>query len=289
MLHSIHCTPIHYTEPVHCYTMSKMNPPDYLLALRSNNHSSYSMFTFTHSLTIYSVGISPSSHYSDPPPHFKSCSTTCLFTNRGNISSSSFTPRLHTSYPLRLPDRKILWAHRSFICSIVASGRDMRDLRLCTLLRYDELSMKKKIWENGWESGGFEQISLPRLSSSSDHSSAHFFLSCSPSSCTHILCGHTSSYETVDMTRVFLVQCLKCLIHALCLIRVSSFHMLFCLFHFTKYLFINVFLPHSAPQILTLGSKLTWAPSAIFRLSTSLYVGAGNSRDVPTVHSTHFL
>lgn len=116
-----------------------------------------------------------------------------------------------------------------------------------------------------------------------------FFLSCSPSSCTHILCGHTSSYETVDMTRVFLVQCLKCLIHALCLIRVSSFHMLFCLFHFTKYLFINVFLPHSAPQILTLGSKLTWAPSAIFRLSTSLYVGAGNSRDVPTVHSTHFL
>lgn len=42
----------------------------------------------------------------------------------------------------------------------------------------------------------------------------------------------------------------------------------FLLISFYKIRFL--LLPHSAPQILTLGSKLTWALSAIFRPSTSL-------------------
>lgn len=59
MLHLIHCTPIHLTEPVHCYTVSKMSPPDYLLGLRSNNHSSYSMFTLPPILSPYILLVSP--------------------------------------------------------------------------------------------------------------------------------------------------------------------------------------------------------------------------------------
>lgn len=131
-----------------------MNPADYMLAQRSNNHSSYSMFTLAPILSPYILLVSPHqviilTPVSDNtyffPPSLNPAAQHASFTNRGNISSSSFTPRLHASYPLRLPDRKILWAHRSFICSIIARGRDMRDLRLCTLLRYDKLSMKKKI------------------------------------------------------------------------------------------------------------------------------------------------
>lgn len=124
--------------------------------------------------TLNSLFWPPSStaHISFPPTlnhaqHFS-------FTNWSNISS--VLSRLYTSYPLCLSDRKILWAHRSFIHSIYASGGDVRDLWLCTLLRYDKLCMKRKIWENGWEAGSSHQNSLPRLNSPSDSSFAPFSL-----------------------------------------------------------------------------------------------------------------
>lgn len=163
----------------------------------------------------------------------------------------------------------------------------MRDLRLCTLLRYDKLRMKKKIWENGCEAGSSRQISLPRLSSPSDHSSARFF-SCSSSYCTHIPSGRTSSHETFVKTCVLAVQSLECLVHALPLIRFvffSNFPQAFLFISFYKIMFFSP--PPSAPQILTLGSKLTWAPSAIFSLSTSLSLcWSGELKRRP--HSTQY-
>lgn len=80
-------------------------------------------------------------------------------------------------------------------------------------------------------------------------------------------------------------------LHQICIFITTTFPQApLCSFHFTSYVFFFS-LPPSDPQLLTLGSKLTWAPSAIFSLSlsTSVYVGAGNSRDVPAAHSAHFL
>lgn len=54
--------------------------------------------------------------------------------------------------------------------------------------------------------------------------------------------------------------------------------------HFILHHMFFLSLPPSAPQLLTLGSKLTWAPSAIFSLSVYLSVcvgGVGNSETSP--------
>lgn len=63
-------------------------------------------------------------------------------------------PWLQTSCPsLHLSDREILWAHRSFFCSISASGRDGSDLRLCMPLPNNEYEVKEmrkcvRCWES---------------------------------------------------------------------------------------------------------------------------------------------
>lgn len=180
-----------------------MNLLEYFLCPRTNYHFSYSLFTTPYSLPLYILLISHHHYYSKfiiltLVSHNSIFLSLLLpvaqhtsFTNWSNISPSSFLPQFHASYPSFLSDRKILSAHSSFIPTIFANGGDMRDLWLCMLLQYDKLQrkrrMKRKIWENGWDAGSFCQDSLPRLSSPSDHSSFHFFLSFLP---FHVLHTH---------------------------------------------------------------------------------------------------
>ncbi len=123
------------------------------------------------------------------------------------------------------------------------------------------------------------------------------FFSCSSPSpyCTHIPSGPTNS-QVRHLSRPVILTVFWRLISGsnffqICIFIISTFlQASFCSFSFTSYVFFSP--PPSAHQLLTLSSKLTWAPSAIFSLSFCLPLclcWSGKLRDVPTAHSAHFL
>lgn len=126
-------------EPItisHIPCFPSPSPPSPYILLISHHHY-YFKFIILSSYNTYFF-----------PSFFKSCSTTYVFHKQKQYLILIFSPpRLHTLYPLCLSDGEILWARGSFIHSIFASGGDMRDLQLCTLLRYDKLHMKRGIWK----------------------------------------------------------------------------------------------------------------------------------------------
>lgn len=128
--------------------------------------------------------------------------------------------------------------------------------------------------------------------SASPHSFSPFLLSPPGTCCTYIPSGQTMSWDFNSV----LNQSFEHLFHAL-----SSFTLVFSsclpdhkLLSLQLILHYMLFLPSlpQPPSLLTLGSELTWTPSAIFSLSLSLPLclcWSRELRDVPTAHSTHFL
>ena len=116
---------------VHCYTISQAPEPITVSHIPCSLHhpsSPYILLISRHHYYSKFIILTPVSYDTYFfPSYFKSCSTTYLIQEQYLILVPTPPLRLHTPFPLCLSDRKILWAHRSFIHSIFASGGDMRD------------------------------------------------------------------------------------------------------------------------------------------------------------------
>lgn len=166
----------------------------------------------------------------------------------------------------------------------------MRDLWLCTLLRYDKLCMKRKIWENGGEAGSSQQNSLPRLSSPSDHSSVRFLLLFP----FHILHTHPhwshqlsckAFVKTCDFNSAAFWMLISCSnLFQICIFITSTFpQAAFCSFHCTSYVFFSS--PPPQPPNFLLSAQSWPGLPVLFLACLSVYLsvcgGAGNSETSP--------